>query len=192
MDQTNTNNNFRHKYSILLYLVSEGHSKGIITESEKIKIKQLIVNQNSQIFAYLTSYEKDGKVDLFLSKLKNLVNSQNNGLQKQSLTKIQTNLPTVEHLSSPTGSELIKKKKRNMTKIVDNTNTNNTNNNNLENNNNNNNEDNIEENLNLDEHENDDNNDSFEHSSSNLRISECQQGISPPTELRKCYNFNNF
>ena len=66
---------FRYEHTYILYLVYEGFKKGALNSEEKSELKELIFSNHPIIEQIFSFYEKEGKVESFWSKLKEVCNN---------------------------------------------------------------------------------------------------------------------
>jgi hypothetical protein len=96
---------FKHEYSMLLYLLSEGFKQGQITQDEKVVVKKLIFEQNYSLKKLIKQFEHDGKTDRLWLGLRQLA------LQEEYKDSDDVSTGT-EQISSPSDSALIREKKK--------------------------------------------------------------------------------
>jgi hypothetical protein len=97
---------FKYQYTFLLYLVSEGYKQGFINDQERIKIKKLIIVQDSTILGLMAQFEKDGKTERLWKGMKACAISKE---ECKDSDEISTG---IEQMSSPVDTALIREKKK--------------------------------------------------------------------------------
>jgi hypothetical protein len=125
------NSSFKHQHSILLYLVFEGFKCGHVNQQEKFIMKQLIMQRNPKVYSLLKEYQRDGKPENFWNNFKDFIyhneleliecdsyynngNKNSVGEYEKSNSKngISFDDTTVDYMSSPSDSFLLKQKKQ--------------------------------------------------------------------------------
>ena len=98
---------FDNPYSKLLYAVYKLHSQGSISNDDKIKLKGMIVTGEESIVAVLESYLRTKNCENLIHDIVKLVRPT-----RYKPEAIITTKDVVDELSSPLGTFLHEKKKR--------------------------------------------------------------------------------